>query len=325
MWVEPFGKEREPKIIFEINNRYHLHFNDESTMKISEDEQEYYLGLYDITNIEHDFFVLIDDQGVIQGVSGLLRSSYFSQVWFVMIAILPESINEPKITELLNAVLDLTKEYLKRESREKDQPIQLVMPSANTYLQQILTDRGMAPIEYSVNMQLNKTEYQFQGDLPPSMTIRAQSTPEEVQGYIQVFNEAFASHFNYEPLIIDDPAVQHGNYKVEQGEVERIFAYINDIMVGVIILSTPKQSSIGMIPVVAVKPEYQGRGIGTALIHHGIKRLQEHEYASIILHGVFYSNENALKLYLRLGWTIIEKSKYVFYSLHEKLLPNKTT
>jgi len=51
MKIEPFGK-RDSKIIFELNNKYHLHFNAESALKIKEDVQDFYLGLYDVTNIE---------------------------------------------------------------------------------------------------------------------------------------------------------------------------------------------------------------------------------------------------------------------------------
>ena len=91
-------------------------------------------------------------------------------------------------------------------------------------------------------------------------------------------------------------------------------------MVGYIVLSTPKSSEIGMIKTVVVKPIYQGRGIGTALLHQGIKRLKELNFSSIIISDVLYSNNKALELYFRIGFSIIQESKYTFYSLGESLL-----
>lgn len=320
MSVVPFGKNRDPSLIFELNNRYHLHFNAESTFLIKKDEQDYYLGLYDLTNIERDFFVLVDDRGNIQGVSGLLRSSYFSQVWRVMIAVIPESVDNPNIQELLNSVLDVTKEYLKVESKGVSQPIQLTVPPLFTNLQRILRNKSIIPIEHIADLRLQMDQYQFQSFIPSGITIRAQTTPEEINDLIQIANEAFASHFNYEPLSIDDPTMQQSNHKIEQGEAERIFAYASDKMVGYVGLSTPKSSTTGMISALAVKPEYQACGIGTTLLHQGIKRLLERSYTSIIFKRVFYSNNKALELYLRLGCSLIENSKYIIYSLRESLI-----
>ncbi|MFX0126040.1 MAG: GNAT family N-acetyltransferase [Candidatus Hodarchaeota archaeon] len=320
MSVLPFGKNRDPSLIFEISNKYHLHFNTETTLEIKEDVQDFYINLYDLTNIEYDFFVLVNDRGNVQGISGLLRSSYFSRVWFVMIAIIPESLDDPNISKLLDSVLDVTKEYLKTDSKGASQPVQLIVPSSFTYLQRILANKSITPIEYTVDLLLHLDKYEFQSSIPLGIAIRTQTTAEEIHEYVQISNEAFASHFNYEPVSIDHPSIQQSNYKAEQGELERIFAYAGDKMVGLIVLSTPKSSKTGMITFLAVKPEYQARGIGTALLHQGIKRLLEHSYTTIIIHGVFYSNNKALELYLRLGSSVIEDSKYVIYSLSEALI-----
>lgn len=319
MSVEPFGN-RDPKIIFEINNEYFPYFYAETSLKIEEDVQDYYLNLYDLTNVECDFFVLLNEEEKVIGVSGLLRSSYFSKVWFVNIAILPESLNDPNIHKLLNRVLDLTKKYLIAEGKEISQLVQLMAPSAFKNLLKILTDKLISPIEYKADLVIDFDKYKYHNYIPDGILIRSQTSLEEVNELIMVANSAFASHFNYEPMSIDDPSTQQSNYKFEQGELERIFAFAGDEMVGYITFLTPKSSQTGILKGLAVKPQSQGRGIGTALLHHGIKRLKDLKYQSILLNDVFYSNKKALELYLRLGSSIIPESKLTFYSLSEFLL-----
>lgn len=246
MSVEPFGN-RDPKIIFKINNAYFPYFYAETSLKIEKDVQDFYLNLYDLTNTERDFFVLLNKEEKIIGVSGLLRSSYVSRVWFVNIAIVPESLNDPNIVKLLNRVLKLTKKYLIANGKEISQPIQLLAPSAFENLLKILADKSIPPIEYKADLVLDFDQYKFKDYVPEGILIRTQTSPEELKGLILVANNAFASHFNWEPISIDDPGMQQSNYKFEKGELERFYAYTENEIVGYITLLTPKSLETGMI------------------------------------------------------------------------------
>ena len=84
MNIELFGN-RNTSVIFEIYNQYELHFNPASSTTIEEDYQQFYLGLYDLTDVTQDFFVLEENNDIF-GIAGLLRSSYFSNTWFIMFA-----------------------------------------------------------------------------------------------------------------------------------------------------------------------------------------------------------------------------------------------
>ncbi len=87
-------------------------------------------------------------------------------------------------------------------------------------------------------------------------------------------------------------------------------------IVGFLLLSYRSNKKAGNLYYLGVDPQYQKKGIGTALLHQGIKYLKDINRQPIFLSGVFYSNQNALNLYLRLGFYKKPHSEFAIYKIN---------
>mmetsp|Transcript_22523 Transcript_22523/g.39917 ORF Transcript_22523/g.39917 Transcript_22523/m.39917 type:complete len:174 (+) Transcript_22523:143-664(+) len=87
-------------------------------------------------------------------------------------------------------------------------------------------------------------------------------------------------------------------------------AYFKDVMVGASCCRVDeregKEGKFLYVMTLAVLPAYRGRGIGTELINHLVKKAEELGLAGVYLH-VWTKNEEGLNLYKKLGFEVGEK------------------
>jgi [ribosomal protein S18]-alanine N-acetyltransferase len=96
-----------------------------------------------------------------------------------------------------------------------------------------------------------------------------------------------------------------------------------DLLVVGFIVITMRGAFIGYIQSVAVRPEWRGRGLGTALIEAAERRILREAPNVFICVSSF--NASARRLYERLGYTVVgELADYIVRG-HSEILLRKTT
>jgi ribosomal protein S18 acetylase RimI-like enzyme len=81
------------------------------------------------------------------------------------------------------------------------------------------------------------------------------------------------------------------------------------------VLSVEEQESETFLALIEILPEYQGRGLGTAVIHDLIHTAQQHG-RPVTLH-VLKTNHPARRLYERLGFTITAETPTHYHMKRE--------
>lgn len=112
----------------------------------------------------------------------------------------------------------------------------------------------------------------------------------------------------YELLLLADPSKALVDKYLKQSAV--FVAKQNEETIGVILLF-PLTEAIVEIKNVAVKPEFQGRGIGRYLIENAINVAALEKYKSICI-GTANSSIGQLYLYQKLHFEITEIKKFFF-------------
>ncbi|MCD6068010.1 MAG: acetyltransferase [Bacteroidetes bacterium] len=112
----------------------------------------------------------------------------------------------------------------------------------------------------------------------------------------------------YELLLLADPSKDLVDQYLEQSDT--FIARQNEETLGIVIL-LPLTEEIIEIKNIAVKPEFQGQGIGSYLIENAIKVAALKKYKKILI-GTANSSIGQLYLYQKLGFEISEIRKNFF-------------
>ncbi|CEK20076.1 acetyltransferase [Chthonomonas calidirosea] len=84
-----------------------------------------------------------------------------------------------------------------------------------------------------------------------------------------------------------------------EGEDYHIGAWVGEDLIGCLVLE-PLANDILKMRQVAVRPEWQGQGVGTALVRYAETFALQLGYRKLVLHA----RETAVSFYLRLGYTV---------------------
>ncbi len=120
----------------------------------------------------------------------------------------------------------------------------------------------------------------------------------------------------YDLLLLADPSKLLVDLYLQTSSV--FIASINDETIGVIVLF-PLTTEIVEIKNIAVKPEYQGRGIGSYLIENVIKIAATNKQKEIRI-GTANSSLGQLYLYQKFGFEITEIKKDFFTDSYTELI-----
>jgi ribosomal protein S18 acetylase RimI-like enzyme len=112
----------------------------------------------------------------------------------------------------------------------------------------------------------------------------------------------------YELLLLADPSKDLVDKYIKQSDT--FIARQNEETLGIVVLF-PLTEEMAEIKNIAVKPELQGRGIGSYLIENVVKVAAFKKYKSLVI-GTANSSIGQLYLYQKLGFEIIEIRKNFF-------------
>jgi len=129
---------------------------------------------------------------------------------------------------------------------------------------------------------------------------------EDLQVFVDVFNESFAGHFSFSPTNVTRWR-NIGN--ATEDEMVVTFARSEGKVVGFTLVENStaynreKGAKDGWVNILGVIPDSRGRGLGKALLLDGIRQLQS-QYLDTIRLGLDAENRNALSLYTSVGFEV---------------------
>lgn len=112
----------------------------------------------------------------------------------------------------------------------------------------------------------------------------------------------------YELLLLADPSKEVVDSYLKKSVV--FIAKLNEETIGVVVLFSLDNNDVE-IKNIAVKPQFQGKGLGSYLINSVLKNLEVKNYRNIFI-GTANSSISQLYLYQKLGFKIVEIWKNFF-------------
>ncbi len=118
--------------------------------------------------------------------------------------------------------------------------------------------------------------------------------------YQKIYNECF---YKMRKALEVEPINFYDDYSQIKDKIKDIFLYLqNGIIIGAV--SCYENEIDDLI----VEKSFQRQGIGQKLLFWGINHIKEQGYEEIILHVAEW-NQNAVKLYLKNGFSIVKRER----------------
>jgi len=234
-------------------------------------------------------------QNKIIGFASIMKLPFYKDEWFVIYGIEPEYF-ESKLPETL--IEEILKIGTARDFQE------LYFQTSGTVSEpfdQKLRTLGFDPIHYYFFMSKEDSNILKSPEMPEGFSITGTSNIEDYKSIVSVINEAFKDSFMWNELKVRKwrkmMETININREYEYGIVnngEKCIAFCNSYI-------DLNEKDKGFINTLAVIPDYQGRGIGSALFISRVNFLIKKGCMKINL-PVDAKNEGALQLYEKYGF-----------------------
>ncbi len=118
--------------------------------------------------------------------------------------------------------------------------------------------------------------------------------------YMSIYNECF---YKMRKALEVEPINFYYDYSQIKDKIKDIFLYLqNGGIIGAVSCYENELDDL------IVEKSFQGQGIGQKLLLWGINHIKEQGYEEIILHVAEW-NQNAVKLYLKNGFSIVKRER----------------
>jgi len=118
--------------------------------------------------------------------------------------------------------------------------------------------------------------------------------------YMKIYNECF---YKMRKELEVEPVNFYYDYSQIKDKINDIFLYLeNGVIVGAVSCYGNELDDL------IVEKSFQGQGIGQKLLLWGMNHIKEQGYEKIVLHVAEW-NQNAVKLYLKNGFSVTKKEK----------------
>jgi mycothiol synthase len=285
------ASEVDAKFIAEVANQHEISVDSHSTLFSEQAALDFMTGYIDQSVT---YLLVVDDQPDFSVVVNLhpdsVRSRYFTDVYA-----------KPEITNLDSVV------GWAIELAETEHPDWQMWPGANSLderLQSAWRNHGFVFLRryYTMRMKISSAPAIRQVD---GIEIRNLdiSNPSDVALWHKVHQDSFSQHFGFAPrdlemwrsLVLDDVFIDPGGV---------FMAFDKDVAVGFCKCTDEySEDNKGYISSLGVAREYQGAGIGEALLQTGVSRCVTKGYESVELNVDTGNESGALKLYEKVGFS----------------------
>ncbi len=177
----------------------------------------------------------------------------------------------------------------------------------------LLEGDGYTHIRTFWDMRMDLQPEMVSGPAPDGVTIRASLGGKDDRGIYETDDEAFATHFGYQRVSFENwwrEQRESGLYKPDLILVAEADGQVVGLSLQVL------AGGVGWVGVLGVRPSWQGRGVGRALLHHAFADLARRGLGEVRL-GVDSENESgATRLYQSAGMEVCR-----IWQVYEKAIP----
>ncbi len=258
-----------------------------------------------IPNEENPTYIVVDEEHIIAAAS-LIIDDYNRRGQRARFRIFHSKIREPYIYQLLMDALLKHTQNLKK--------LILFVPLQNENYKKIIESINFKVERFSFVL-IRKTEEVPQINLPKNYKIKSFRPRLDELVWCHIRNKCFAQlKGNQTPIIptMMSKSIKKTNY-IEGGLK---ILYHLDKPIGIVRGNKDEDEGISVLNIgpLAVLPEYQGKGLGTALLRTIIKFAKDKQFKKVIL-CVNAENEKAKRLYIQEGFQQIESVACYRYEL----------
>lgn len=260
-----------------------------------------------VPNEENPTYIILDEQDKIVGAASLIINSYYREGKKARFRIFHSSIWEKEPYEMLLSRVSQHTEGLER--------IIVFIPEENEQLKTIYGKLDFYVERYSFLLERGESEIP-EPVFPAEYELKAFQFDRDEQIWCDVRNEAFAKLLGHETPITPNTVkeMKHWDEYLEGG---MMILYHKERPVGLVRAAKDfyQNKLYTVIGPLAVIPEYQGLGLGRALLRTGMHYGRSKGYVNSIL-SVNGENEKAVELYLLEGFKRTQTVVCYIYDLN---------
>ncbi len=177
----------------------------------------------------------------------------------------------------------------------------------------ILEGDGYTHVRTIWNMRRGLEPDMDPGPPPAGVVIRASVEEQDDRGIYETDDEAFASHFGYQRVSFEDWWREERDSGLYSPDLILV-AEADGRIVG-LSLQVPT-GDVGWVGVLAVRPSWQGQGVGRALLRHAFADLARRGFREVRLNVDSENESGATRLYESAGMAVIRE-----WRVYEKPVP----
>ncbi|MDP9300956.1 MAG: GNAT family N-acetyltransferase [Actinomycetota bacterium] len=170
----------------------------------------------------------------------------------------------------------------------------------------LMTDRGYRHVRTEWHMRMDLPAGYEPGPAPPGVTIRPSVEGVDDVGIWETLDTAFRTHFGYQPVGLErwwDNTRRAGHHDPSL----MLVAEHEGRIVGASYQYILTDDRIGWVGDLGVRPEMQGRGIGSALLRSALADLSRRGMRIAELNVDSQNDSGAVRLYRKVGMTIVRE------------------
>ena len=190
--------------------------------------------------------------------------------------------------------------------RDTRTPLHHSVAAVDEAARNLMTDRGYRHVRTEWHMRMDLPTGYEPGPPPPEVTIRPSIEGVDDVGIWEALDTAFRTHFGYQPVGLEqwwDNTRRAGHYDPSLMLVAEQAGRI----VGASYQYVLADDGIGWVGDLGVRPEMQGRGIGSALLRSALADLSRRGLRIAELNVDSQNESGAVQLYRKVGMTVVRE------------------
>ncbi|WP_371806097.1 GNAT family N-acetyltransferase [Candidatus Lokiarchaeum ossiferum] len=302
---KPWEKHHSPKYLVTLQNTMGKYLMAENYHEFNEDILKVWFGKDG--NISRDVIRFETPEGTLIGYVAITNLSGQLKSHMLFYAILPEYFETSLPQLVIESGISLG-ESLNLQNLKISTNGTRAAP-----FDRVLEGMGYHPVKSSLELQLLDFKDFLRSHPPEGITFRKLSEPVDYEQFVEVYNQAFQNSFDFIEWTTEN-CRKFITFQNHQYDFAIWQASIDDRLIGFCNLSFDPLENVGLVSGFAVLPANQHQGVGSFLLSLAIEHFKEKGCVKIRL-NTDVSNENAVKLYTRVGFCVIDSLKIKTYKI----------